>query len=69
MEIINLLNCCKKTDVKARVRTGAKADVKVALKNPRSEYHFFPREQVYKMVEEDGRNYRSIVSKRWKHIK
>ena len=63
MEIINLDKRCKKTKVAAK--TGAKT----ALKAPRSRYHLFLREQLDKMTGEDRKNYRSIVSRRWKEIK
>ena len=63
MEIINLDKRCKKTKV------AAKAGAKTALKAPRSGYHLFLREQLDKMTGEDRKNYRSIVSRRWKEIK
>ena len=61
VEIINLQKRCNKTS--------AKAVAKAALKAPRSEYHFFLREQLEKMAGEEQRNYRCIVSRRWKEIK
>ena len=65
MEIINLHKRCNNTDVKAVTETGAEA----AKKAPRSRYHLFLREQLDEMTGENQKNYRSIVSRRWKEIK
>ena len=65
MEIINLHKRCNKRDTKAAPKTGAKA----ASKAPRSRYHLFLREQLDETIGEDGKNYHSIVSRRWKDIK
>ena len=59
MKIINLHKRCSKT----------KAVVKTAPKAPKSGYHLFLREQLDEMTGEDRKNYRSIVSRRWKEIK
>ena len=40
-----------------------------ASKAPRSRYHLFLREQLDETIGEDGKNYHSIVSRRWKDIK
>ena len=73
VEIINLHKRCNKTGAKAETKRGAKAGsktgAKAVSKAPRSRYHLFPREQLEKMTGEDRRNYRSIVSRRWKEIK
>ena len=61
MEIINLHKRRNKTDTKAVAKTAPKA--------PRSRYHLFLREQLDEMTGEDRKNYRSIVSRRWKEIK
>ena len=61
MEIINLHKRCYKTDTKAVTKTAPKA--------PKSEYHLFLREQLDEITGEDRKNYRSIVSRRWKEIK
>ena len=61
MEIINLHRRCNKTDIKAVTKTAPKA--------PKSKYHLFLREQLDEMTGEDRKNYRSIVSRRWKEIK
>ena len=55
MEIINLHKRCNKT--------------KIVPKAPKSRYHLFLREQLDEMTGEDRKNYRSIVSRRWKEIK
>ena len=65
MEIINLHERFNKTDTKAAAKTGEKA----ASKAPRGGYHLFLREQLDKITGEDRKNYRSIVSRRWKEIK
>ena len=65
MEILNVHKRCNKTVPKAAAKTGAKA----ALKVPKGEYHPFLREKLDEMTGEDQRNYRSIVSRRWKEIK
>ena len=65
MEIFNVHKRCNKTVPKAAAKTGAKA----ALKVPKGEYHAFLREKLDEMTGEDQRNYRSIVSRRWKEIK
>ena len=57
MEIISLHKRCNKTGTNA------------ATKAPSSGYHLFLREQLDEMTEEDRKNYRSIVSRRWKEIK
>ena len=62
IEIISLHKRCNKTDIK-------KAVAKTAPKAPKSGYHLFLREQLDKMTGEDRKNYRSIVSRRWKEIK
>ena len=59
MEIINLHKKCNKT----------KTVAKTARKAPKSEYHLFLREQLDVMTGEDQKNYRSIVSRRWKEVK
>ena len=77
VEIINLHKRCNKTGAKAETKRGAKAaakagsktGAKAASKAPRSGYHFFWREELKKMTGEDRRNYRSIMSRRWKEIK
>ena len=77
MEIIKLHIRCSKTGAKAETKKGAKAvakagsktGAKAAGKAPRSGYHFFLREQFENMTGEDRRNYRNIVSRRWKEIK
>ena len=73
VEIINLHKRCSKTGAKAETKRGAEAGsktgAKAVSKAPRSRYHLFPREQLEKMTGEDRRNYRSIVSRRWKEIK
>ena len=73
VEIINLHKRCSKTGAKAETKRGAKAGsktgAKAVSKAPRSRYHLFLREQLEKMTGEDRRNYRSIVSRRWKEIK
>ena len=61
MEIISLHKRCNKTDIKAVAKTAPKA--------PKSRYHLFLREQLDEMTGEDRKNYRSIVSRRWKEIK
>ena len=61
MEITNLHKKCNKTDIKAVAKTAPKA--------PKSGYHLFLREQLDEMTGEDRKNYRSIVSRRWKEIK
>ena len=61
MEIINLHKRCNKTDIKVVTKTAPKA--------PKSGYHLFLREQLDEMTGEDRKNYRSIVSRRWKEIK
>ena len=61
MEITNLHKRCNKTDIKAVAKTAPKA--------PKSGYHLFLREQLDEMTGEDRKNYRSIVSRRWKEIK
>ena len=61
MEIINLHGWCNKTDIKAVAKTAPKA--------PMSGYHLFLRKQLDEMTGEDRKNYRSIVSRRWKEIK
>ena len=61
MEIINLHRRCNKTDIKAVTKTAPKAS--------KSKYHLFLREQLDEMTGEDRKNYRSIVSRRWKEIK
>ena len=57
MEIINLHKRYNKTDTKAGTKTVSKA--------PRSGYHLFLREQLYKMTGEDQKNYHRIVSRSW----
>ena len=81
VEIISLHKRCnktkRKTDAKANTKTGSKAEskrgaktgAKTASKAPRSEYHLFLRKQLEKMIAEDWKNYRSIVSRMWKKIK
>ena len=75
VEIINLHKRCNKTGAKVETKRGAKAKAglktgaKAASKIPRSKYHLFLREQLEKMTGEERRDYRSIVSKRWKEIK
>ena len=59
MEIINLHKKCNKT----------KTVVKTAPKAPKSGHHLFLRKQLDEMTGEDRKNYRSIVSRRWKEIK
>ena len=61
MEIIKLHKRCNKADRKAVPKT--------APKTPKSGYHPSLREQLHKMIGEDQKNYRSIVSRRWKEIK
>ena len=61
IKIINLHKKGNKTDTKAVTKT--------ALKYPKSGYHLLLREQLNEMTGEDGKNYRSIVSRRWKEIK
>ena len=61
MEIINLHKRCNKTDTKAVSKTAPRA--------AKSGYHLFLREQLGEMTGEDRKNYRSIVSRRWKKIK
>ena len=61
MEIIKLHKRCNKADRKAVTKTAPKA--------PKSGYHPSLREQLHKMTGEDQKNYRSIVSRRWKEIK
>ena len=61
MEIINLHKRCNKADIKAVPKT--------APKTPKSGYHLFLRERLDEMTGEDRKNYRSIVSRRWKEIK
>ena len=61
MEIISLHKRCNKTDIKTVAKTAPKA--------PKSRYHLFLREQLDEMTGEDRKNYRSIVSRRWKEIK
>ena len=65
MEIINLQKRCKKTDTKVATKAGVKATSKA----PRSGYHLFLREQLDKMTGKNRKNYRSIMSRRWKEIK
>ena len=62
MEIINLGKRYNKTDTKTVTKTAPKAP-------PKSGYHLFLREQLDEMTGEDRKNYRSIVSRRWKEIK
>ena len=73
VEIINLYKRSNKTEAKAETKRGAKAGsktgAKAASKAPRSRYHLFLKEQLEKMTEEDQKNFRSIVSGRWKKIK
>ena len=59
MEVINLHKRCNKT----------KAVKKTAQKALKSRYHLFLREELDVMTEEDQKNYRSNVSRRWKEIK
>ena len=59
MEIIRLYKRCNKT----------KAVAKTASKPSKSRYHLFLREQLDEMIGEDRKNYRSIVTRRWKEIK
>ena len=59
MEIISLYKNCNKT----------KAVSNADQEPPQSGYHFFLREQLGVMAGEDRKNYRSIVSGRWKEIK
>ena len=75
VEIINLHKRCSKTGVKVETKRGAKAKTdlkagsKASSKAPRSGYYLFLREQLEKMTGEERRNYRSIVSRRWREIK
>ena len=73
VEIINLHKRCNRTGAKVETKRGAKAGSKTGaeagLKAPRSGYHLFLREQLEKMTGEDRRNYRNIVSRRWREIK
>ena len=59
MKIINLHKKCNKT----------KAVAKTASEVPKSEHHLFLREQFDEITGEDRKDYRSIVSRRWKDIK
>ena len=59
MKIINLHKRCSKT----------KAVAKTAPKAPKNRYHLFLREQLDEMTGENRKNYRSVVSRRWKEIK
>ena len=61
MEIISLHKKCNKTDIKAVAKTDPKTS--------KSGYHLFLREQLDDITGEDRKNYRSIVSRRWKEIK
>ena len=71
VEIISLHKRCNKTEIKrgtkAKARTGSKAEpirgVKADAKATRSGYHLFLREQPEKMIGEDRKNCRSIVSR------
>ena len=75
LEIIKLHIRCNKTGAKAetkrgaKAKTGSKTGVKAASKAPRRRYHLFLMEQLEKMTGEDQKNFRSIVSGRWKKIK
>ena len=73
VEIINLHKRCNRTGAKVETKRGAKAGSKTGaeagLKAPRSGYHLFLREQLEKMTGEDRRNYRNIVSRRWREIR
>ena len=69
VEIINLHKRCNRAGAKVETKRAAKAGSKTGAKTPRSEYHLFLREQLEKMTGEDRRNYRNIVSRRWREIK
>ena len=75
VKIINLHKTCNKAGAKVETKRGAKAKAgsktgaKAASKAPRSGYHLFLREQLGKMTGEDRKNYRSIMSRRWREIK
>ena len=75
VEIINLHKRCNMTGAKAetkrraKAKAGSKTGAEAASKAPRSEYYLFLRQRIEKMTGEEQRNYRSIVSQRWKKIK
>ena len=75
MEIINLHKRCNKAGAKVekkrstKAKAGSNTGTKVASKAPRSGYHLFLREQLERITGEERKNYRSIVSRRWKEIK
>ena len=50
-------------------KSSHKGRCKGRSKGPRSGYHLFLREQLDKVTGEGRKNYRSIVSRRWKEIK
>ena len=61
VEIINIHKRCNKT--------GRRTAAEAIAKTTRSGYHLFLRQQLDKITGEDQKNYRSIVSRRWKEIK
>ena len=66
VEIISLHKRCNKAGVKAFAKADKKSNEKEVAKAPRSGYHLFLRKHLGKMTGEDWKNYRSIVSGRWK---